>query len=50
MSKIAQVVSVLPNKIKIRVSDIKQFKIDSEKFAVGSYLRVSIMKMVHYYV
>ncbi|MFL0584849.1 ATP-binding protein [Solibacillus silvestris] len=41
MSKIAQVISVLPDKIKIRVSDINKFKADSEKFAVGSYLRVS---------
>lgn len=39
--KIAQVVSVLPDKIKIKVYDIQQFKIDSEKFAVGSYIRVS---------
>ncbi len=41
LRKIAQVVSVLPNKIKINVYDIQRFKIDSEKFAVGSYLRVS---------
>lgn len=41
MSKIAQVISVLPDKIKIRVSDINEFKVDSEKFTVGSYLRVS---------
>lgn len=41
MSKVAQVISVLPDKIKIRVSDINEFKADSEKFTVGSYLRVS---------
>lgn len=34
-------ISVLPNKIKVQISDINQFKIDSEKFTVGSYLRVS---------
>ncbi|QGY38436.1 DUF87 domain-containing protein [Bacillus sp. A260] len=39
--KIAKVISVLPNKIKIEVSDILKFKIESEKFTVGSYLRVS---------
>lgn len=39
--KIAKVVSVLPNKIKIYVEDIERFKIENEKFAVGSYLRVS---------
>lgn len=40
-SKIAKVVSVLPNKIKIQVEDIERFKLENEKFAVGSYLRVS---------
>lgn len=39
--KIAKVISVLPNKIKIQVENIEQFKIENEKFAVGSYLRVS---------
>lgn len=39
--KIAKVVSVLPNKIKIEVKDIEKFKLQSEKFSVGSYLRVS---------
>ncbi|WP_261180232.1 helicase HerA domain-containing protein [Anaerobacillus sp. CMMVII] len=39
--KIAKVVQVLPNKIKIQVKDIERFKIENEKFAVGSYLRVS---------
>lgn len=39
--KIAKVVSVLPNKIKIHVKDIERFKLENEKFAVGSYLRVS---------
>jgi uncharacterized protein len=40
-NKVAKVVSVLPNKIKIQVEDIELFKIENEKFAVGSYLRVS---------
>lgn len=40
-TKVAQVISVLPNKIKIKVYNIQEFKIESEKFAVGSYLRVS---------
>ncbi|TMW71159.1 ATP-binding protein [Alteribacter natronophilus] len=39
--KVAKVVSVLPNKIKIEVSDIEKFKLENEKFTVGSYLRVS---------
>ncbi|WP_139490353.1 anti-phage-associated helicase HerA [Brevibacillus dissolubilis] len=39
--KIAKVVSVLPNRIKIEVRDIEKFKLQSEKFSVGSYLRVS---------
>ncbi|ADC50041.1 hypothetical protein BpOF4_09930 [Alkalihalophilus pseudofirmus OF4] len=39
--KIAKVVSVLPNKIKIEVTNIELFKVENEKFAVGSYLRVS---------
>ncbi|CAM3912791.1 ATP-binding protein [Aeromicrobium ponti] len=39
--KIAKVVSVLPSKIKIQVKDIERFKIENERFAVGSYLRVS---------
>ncbi|MCM3519848.1 ATP-binding protein [Staphylococcus xylosus] len=39
--KIAKVISVLPDKIKISVNDIEQFKIDNEKFSVGSYLRVT---------
>lgn len=41
MYKIAQVISVLPDRIKIRISDIYEFKVNSEKFTVGSYLRVS---------
>ncbi|MEK3879191.1 ATP-binding protein [Paenibacillus sp. FSL M7-0420] len=39
--KLARVVSVLPNKIKIEVSDIERFKLESDKFSVGTYLRVS---------
>ncbi|PIH57520.1 ATP-binding protein [Paenibacillus sp. LK1] len=39
--KIAKVVSVLPNKIKIEIKNIELFKVESEKFSVGSYLRVS---------
>lgn len=37
----AEVISVLPDKIKIKVNDIEDFKVAEEKFAVGSYLRVS---------
>ena len=37
----AEVISVLPDKIKIKVKDIEDFKVAEEKFAVGSYLRVS---------
>ena len=39
--KIAKVISVLPNKIKIEVSNIMEFKQNCERFTVGSYLRVS---------
>ncbi|MDO7908698.1 ATP-binding protein [Paenibacillus sp. JX-17] len=39
--KVAKVISVLPNKIKIEINNIEQFKLQSEKFSVGSYLRVS---------
>ncbi|WP_233147200.1 anti-phage-associated helicase HerA [Paenibacillus selenitireducens] len=39
--EVAQVVSVLPNKIKIQVTDIEAFKENTESFSVGSYLRVS---------
>ncbi|MBE5962783.1 MAG: DUF87 domain-containing protein [Lachnospiraceae bacterium] len=37
----AQVISVMPDKIKISVADIENFKLAEEKFSVGSYLRVS---------
>lgn len=40
-TKLARVISVLPNKIKIEVSDIERFKLESDKFSVGTYLRVS---------
>lgn len=39
--KIAKVISVLPNKIKIEVTDIEKFKLEAERFSVGSYIRVS---------
>lgn len=38
---IAEVVSVLPNKIKISVDDINDFKIAEEKLKIGSYIEVS---------
>ena len=41
MENDAQVISVMPNKIKIAIGDIENFKDSEEKFAVGSYLRVS---------
>lgn len=37
----AEVVSVLPNKIKIKVNKLQDFKLPEEKFSVGSYIRVS---------
>lgn len=37
----AEVVSVLPNKIKIRVKNLEDFKIAEERLSVGSYVRVS---------
>lgn len=37
----AEVVSVLPDKIRIKVNDIDDFRVAEEKFTVGSYLRVS---------
>lgn len=37
----AEVISVLPNKIKIRVKNLKDFKLAEEKFSVGSYVSVS---------
>ncbi|MBY6951337.1 ATP-binding protein [Clostridium botulinum] len=37
----AEVISVLPHKIRIKVDDIDDFRVAEEKFAVGSYLRVS---------
>ncbi|NIK22887.1 ATP-binding protein [Paenibacillus lupini] len=40
-NKLARVISVLPNKIKIEVNDIERFKLESERFSVGTYLRVS---------
>ena len=37
----AEVVAVLPNKVRIAVTDIKDFSLPGEKLAVGSYVRVS---------
>lgn len=37
----AEVISVLPNKIKISVEDLEDFQIAEEKLKVGSYLRIS---------
>lgn len=37
----AEVVSVLPNRIKIEVKKLEDFRVAEEKLAVGSYLRVS---------
>ncbi|NHB61387.1 anti-phage-associated helicase HerA [Photorhabdus sp. RW14-46] len=37
----AEVVSVSPNKLKISVDDLEEFKVAEEKLGVGSYLRVS---------
>lgn len=37
----AEVVSVLPNKVKIVVDELKDFQLPSEKLKVGSYVRIS---------
>lgn len=37
----AEVISVLPNKIKISVDNLEDFQIAEEKLKVGSYLRIS---------
>jgi uncharacterized protein len=37
----AEVIAVYPNKVKINVGDIANFKLADEKLAVGSYLRIS---------
>lgn len=37
----AEVISVLPDKVKVRVGNIENFKIVEEDFTVGSYLRIS---------
>lgn len=37
----AEVVSVLPNKVKIVVDNLKDFELPSEKLKVGSYVRIS---------
>lgn len=44
MKNDAQVIAVMPNKIKISVGDIEDFKKAEDNFAVGSYLRVSDSK------
>lgn len=40
----AEVVSVLPNKIKIRIKDLEDFRIAEERLTVGSYVKVSDME------
>ena len=37
----AEVVSVFPNKVKIAVDNIEDFRITEENLKVGSYLRIS---------
>lgn len=37
----AEVVSVLPNKVKIVVDELEDFQLPSEKLKVGSYVRIS---------
>lgn len=37
----AEVISVSPNKIRISVDKLEEFKIAEEKLKVGSYLRIS---------
>lgn len=42
--KNAKVISVMPNKIKIEVNNIEDFKEAEENFSVGSYIRISDTK------
>lgn len=44
MKNDAKVIAVMPNKIKISIGDIEDFKNAEDNFAVGSYLRVSDSK------
>ena len=37
----AEVISVFPNKVKILVEDLEDFRIAEENLKVGSYLRIS---------
>lgn len=37
----AEVISVLPNKVKIIVNKLEDFELPSEKLKVGSYVRIS---------
>lgn len=39
-NKIAEVISVLPNKVKISVKDINCFKVEGDLLSIGSYLRI----------
>lgn len=36
----AEVISVFPNKVKISVPDLNEFKLAEEHLKVGSYLRI----------
>lgn len=37
----AEVISVLPNKVKIVVNKLEDFELPTEKLKVGSYVRIS---------
>ena len=37
----AEVIAVLPNKVKISVDDLENFQLAEEKLKVGSYLRIA---------
>ena len=37
----AEVIAVLPNKVKISVDDLEDFQLAEEKLKVGSYLRIA---------
>lgn len=41
MSEKGEVISVMPDKIRVQVKDIEDFNDTGEKFSVGSYIRVS---------
>ena len=41
----AEVIAVLPNKVKISVDDLENFQLAEEKLKVGSYLRIIMAQL-----